>query len=109
MPTSNPPPQPPNTPCTAPTLVTWCMSGSGSRWALWRVPGVLTCTTTTTGSKRYSDYITGSSVFTYTAADVPNSKLAKLDVQFVANTKPSSPSANTYAIDDDIILRNSAT
>jgi type II secretory pathway pseudopilin PulG len=110
MPTSNPPPQPPNTPCTAPTLVTWCTSGSGSRYALWRVPGVLACTTSTTGSKRYADYLTSSTPFTsYTAANIPNSQLGKLHVRFVVSTRPSAPSASLYTIDDDIVLRNSAT
>jgi hypothetical protein len=102
-------PQPPATPCTSPTLVTWCTTGSGSRYALWRVPGVLTCTTTATGARRYADYITNSGPFTYTAANIPNAQLAKLHVHFNVSLKPSSPSASLYALDDDLILRNSAT
>jgi prepilin-type N-terminal cleavage/methylation domain-containing protein len=110
MPTSNPPPQPPNTPCTAPTLVTWCTSGSGSRYKLWRVPGVLTCATATAGARPYADYVTNSGPFTsYTAANIPQSQLGKLHVHFVVAVKPSAPSASLYALDDDLIMRNSAT
>jgi hypothetical protein len=51
-----------------------------------------------------------SAVFTsYTAANIPQAQLGKLHVHFGVSIKPAAPSASTYAIDDDIILCNSAT
>jgi prepilin-type N-terminal cleavage/methylation domain-containing protein len=106
MPTSNPPPQPPDTPCTVPTTITWCTIGSGTRYALYRVAGT-TCTAT--NAKLYADYITSAAVFpSYTAMNSANSTLARLHVRFPVKVKTSTV-ASPYLLDDDIVLRNSAT
>ena len=107
MPTSNPPPQPPATPCSAPTYVTWCTIGAGHRYALYRVAGT-TCTAT--GAKKYADYITVAAVFpTFTAENPANSTLATLQVHFPVNVKSNASSTSPYTVDDSIVLRNSAT
>jgi prepilin-type N-terminal cleavage/methylation domain-containing protein len=107
MPTGNPPPQPPDTPCTVPTTITWCTIGSGTRYALYRVAGT-TCTAT--NAKLYADFITSAAVFpTYTAMNSANSTLARLHVRFPVNVKTNSTVASPYLLDDDIVLRNSAT
>jgi hypothetical protein len=114
MPTANPPPQPPATPCSAPTYVTWCTIGSGHRYALYRVPGS-TCPATVAlalaaGGRRYADYITVAAVFpTYTAENSANSTLATLQVHFPVNVKSNASSTSPYTVDDSIVLRNSAT
>jgi prepilin-type N-terminal cleavage/methylation domain-containing protein len=107
MPTANPPPQPPDTPCTVPTTITWCTIGGGSRYALYRVAGT-TCTAT--NAKLYADYITTAAVFpTFTAMNLANSTLARLHVRFPVNVKTNSSVASPYLLDDDIVLRNSAS
>jgi prepilin-type N-terminal cleavage/methylation domain-containing protein len=99
-------PQPPDTPCTVPIAITWCTIGSGSRYVLYRVAGT-TCTAT--GAKQYADYITSAAVFTsYTAMNLANSSLARLHVRFPVKVKVSTV-ASPYLLDDDIVLRNSAT
>jgi len=83
------------------TSITWCTVANGSnRWGLWRYPGS-TCTGT---GKRYADYLTASSIFTYTAQTVD--KLAFLSVRLPINLKPSEPRF-LYNLEDDIVLRNS--
>jgi prepilin-type N-terminal cleavage/methylation domain-containing protein len=83
------------------TSITWCTVANGTnRWGLWRYPGA-SCS----GSgKRYADYVTASSIFTYTAQTVD--KLAFLNVRLPINLKPSE-SRFLYNLQDDIVLRNS--
>jgi prepilin-type N-terminal cleavage/methylation domain-containing protein len=83
------------------TSITWCTVANGTnRWGLWRYPGA-SCS----GSgKRYADYVTASSIFTYTAQTVD--KLAFLNVRLPINLKPSE-SRFLYNLEDDIVLRNS--
>jgi hypothetical protein len=83
------------------TAITWCTVANGTnRWALWRYPGA-NCS----GSgKRMADYVTASSVFTYTAQN-PD-KLATLSVRLPINLKPAE-SRFLYTLEDDIVLRNS--
>jgi prepilin-type N-terminal cleavage/methylation domain-containing protein len=83
------------------TSITWCTVANGTnRWGLWRYPGA-SCS----GSgKRYADYVTASSIFTYTAQTVD--KLAFLNVRLPINLKPSEPRF-LYNLEDDIVLRNS--
>jgi prepilin-type N-terminal cleavage/methylation domain-containing protein len=83
------------------TAITWCTVANGTnRWGLWRYPGS-TCSGT---GKRYADYLTASSIFTYTAQTVD--KLAFLNVRLPVNIKPSSTHF-LYNLEDDIVLRNS--
>jgi prepilin-type N-terminal cleavage/methylation domain-containing protein len=83
------------------TSITWCTVANGTnRWGLWRYPSA-SCS----GSgKRYADYVTASSIFTYTAQTVD--KLAFLNVRLPINLKPSE-SRFLYNLEDDIVLRNS--
>jgi prepilin-type N-terminal cleavage/methylation domain-containing protein len=79
--------------------VTWCTQGSGQRWGLYRVTGA-TCA----GGTQYADYLTTSSVFTYTAS-VSGTSLATLHVDFPVNPSPGTRSS--YELIDDIVLHNS--
>jgi prepilin-type N-terminal cleavage/methylation domain-containing protein len=79
--------------------VTWCMEGSGQRWALYRKAGS-TCDAT---GKQFADYITTNAVFAYYP---PNSfSLGKLHVDFPVDLKPSDTQA-AYRLVDDLVLRN---
>ena len=83
------------------TAITWCTVANGTnRWGLWRYPGA-SCSGT---GKRYADYLTASSIFTYTAQTVD--KLAFLNVRLPVNVKPTQPRF-LYNLEDDIVLRNS--
>jgi prepilin-type N-terminal cleavage/methylation domain-containing protein len=83
------------------TSITWCTVANGTnRWGLWRYPGS-SCSGT---GKRFADYVTASSIFTYTAQTVD--KLAFLNVRLPINIKPSEPRF-LYNLEDDIVLRNS--
>ena len=83
------------------TSITWCTVANGTnRWGLWRYPGG-TCSGT---GRLYADYLTASSIFTYTAQTVD--KLAFLNVRLPINIKPSEPRF-LYNLQDDIVLRNS--
>jgi prepilin-type N-terminal cleavage/methylation domain-containing protein len=83
------------------TAITWCTVANGTnRWGLWRYPGA-SCSGT---GKRYADYLTASSIFTYTGQTVD--KLAFLNVRLPVNIKPTEPRF-LYNLQDDIVLRNS--
>ena len=83
------------------TSITWCTVANGTnRWGLWRYPGA-SCSGT---GKRYADYLTASSIFTYTGQTV--NKLAFLNVRLPVNIKPAE-SRFLYSLEDDIVLRNS--
>lgn len=93
--------------------VTWCTTGSGSRYALYRV-GASTCTGATA---KYADYLTSGTIFSYfppnsyvdtggtlhTAAG--NSTLPRLHVSMTVNRKPSN-STDQFKVSDDIVFRN---
>lgn len=81
--------------------VTWCTTGSGSRFGLYRKIGG-SCDST---GVRWADYLTSGTVFTYVPQST--SSLAKLHVDFRVNTKPSR-TVVSYELVDDIVLRNSS-
>ena len=83
------------------TAVTWCTSGSGSRFALRRIVGT---PTTCTGGRTEADYLTPANVFTL--AHVSGS-LATLTVDFPIDLDPSSAVGGTYRLQDSLVLRNS--
>jgi prepilin-type N-terminal cleavage/methylation domain-containing protein len=85
---------------TGGTTVSWCTSGSGTRWALYREVGA-TCSTS---GKKAADYLTDGNVFTFT--DQSTSNLAYLSVALFVNTNPASGEVD-YRLTDDIVLRNS--
>jgi prepilin-type N-terminal cleavage/methylation domain-containing protein len=80
--------------------VTWCTSGSGTRYALYRQTG-LYCGTS---GRKVVDYLTTGAVFSYTL-QLPTS-LAYVSVTLPVNTKPASGRPD-YRLTDDIVLRNS--
>ena len=82
------------------TTVSWCTSGSGTRYALYRLVGS-TCNTT---RRKAVDYLTTGTVFSFTLQST--STLAVLSVTLPVNTRPASGLAD-YRLEDDIVLRNS--
>lgn len=92
-------------PSTCPTAgglssITWCAQASGSQWELWRYQSA-TCSGT---GRKVAEHLTKATIFTYYAQST--SSLAKLNVQLPVNATPSV-STRTYALADDIVLRNS--
>ena len=82
------------------TTVSWCTSGSGTRYALYRLVGA-TCNTT---GRKTVDYLTSGTVFSFAAQST--SSLAILSVTLPVNTRPAS-GLPAYNLTDDIVLRNS--
>jgi type II secretory pathway pseudopilin PulG len=82
------------------TTVSWCTSGSGSRYALYRLAGA-SCNST---GRKTVDYLTTGTVFSYAAQST--SSLAILSVTLPVNTNPASGRPD-YRLTDDIVLRNS--
>lgn len=82
------------------TTVSWCTSGAGTRWALYRQVGG-TCTT---AGKKAVDFLTIGTVFSYTVQS--SSSLAVLSVTLPVDTNPQS-GLRPYNLTDDIVLRNS--
>ena len=80
--------------------VSWCTSGAGTRYALYRLVGT-TCNTT---GRKAVDYLTTGTVFSYAAQST--SSLAILSVTLPVNTRPASGLPG-YTLADDIVLRNS--
>ena len=82
------------------TTVSWCTSGTGTRYALYRRVGA-TCNTT---GKKSVDFLTTGTVFSYAAQST--SSLAILSVTLPVNARPASGLPD-YRLTDDIVLRNS--
>ncbi len=80
------------------TTVSWCTSGSGTRYALYRQVGA-TCTT---AGKKAADYLTTGTVFSYAAQSA--STLGTLSVTLPVD---SQTGLRPYRLEDDIVLRNS--
>jgi prepilin-type N-terminal cleavage/methylation domain-containing protein len=95
-------------PCATGSTVTWCVLTSSGRLKLFRQTGATACTTSSTP---YADYLlatnaggTQPTFFAYQAQSTAN--LATLYVCIPVNARPRQ-SANTYALQDAIVLRNS--
>ena len=82
------------------TTVSWCTSGSGTRYALYRLVGG-TCNT---AGRKAVDYLTTGTVFSYAAQST--SSLAILSVTLPVDTNPGAGLPD-YNLTDDIVLRNS--
>ena len=82
------------------TTVSWCTSGTGTRYALYRLVGG-TCNTT---GKKTVDYLTSGTVFSFAAQSTTS--LAVLSVTLPVNTRPET-GLPAYNLTDDIVLRNS--
>jgi type II secretory pathway pseudopilin PulG len=90
--------------CTAAsnTTITWCTSPVGAsttRYRLYRYQGAGSCT----GGAQRADYLTQGNAFTFTSQS--SSSLAKVHVYFPVNLTPGKK--KTYALQDDVYLRNS--
>jgi len=85
---------------TGGTTVSWCTSGSATRYALYRQVGA-TCSAS---GKKSVDYLTAGTVFTFTPQSA--SSLAILSVTLPVNAKPETGLPD-YRLTDDIVLRNS--
>ncbi len=99
---------PPNCPSTgsATATVTYCTSGSGSRYGLYRIGSA---SGTCTNGVQLVDFLTSSTPFLYTAKNTPAGSylLARLHVDLQINVTPAQ-TANRYRLIDDIVFRNSA-
>jgi prepilin-type N-terminal cleavage/methylation domain-containing protein len=97
--------------------VTWCTSGSGTRYGLYRI----VATSCAGATAKFADYLTGPNIFTYlppnshpgtlgggtgliTTQDGSNS-LPRLHVDMTINRQTSKPK-DAYHVVDDIALRN---
>jgi type II secretory pathway pseudopilin PulG len=81
--------------------VMWCTSGSGSRFALYRIaPSTGTCS----GGTQVADFLTTGSVFAY--AEPSTASLARLKVDLSVDTSTIA-SGGAYRLCDEIALRNS--
>ena len=83
------------------STVSWCVTGSGSRFAVYRIQAA-SCTGATA---KYADYLTSSSVFTMIAGDATNHALSRLHVDLNINRTPTK-TVNAYHLADDIAFRN---
>jgi type II secretory pathway pseudopilin PulG len=85
------------------TSITWCTVANGAnRYGLWRYLGA-TCSGT---GQKVADYLTTASAFSYTAPTVGSKELKTLGVALDVNLSPANPE-RTYALRDDLVLRNS--
>lgn len=82
------------------TTVSWCTSGTGTRFALYRVASA-TCSPS---GKQAADFLTSGTIFQFTPQSATS--LAVLSVTLPVNTRPESGMAD-YELEDDIVLRNS--
>lgn len=82
--------------------ITWCTSGSGLRWALYRRVGA-TCGSAAPSIK-VADFLTQAAVFGYPPQAA--TQLAKLHVELPVDVDTTS-TLGTYRLADDIVLRNS--
>lgn len=80
---------------------TWCTSGSGSKYALYRQAGG-SCSSST-GVKRADSLINGSIFSKVTAAGL----IPKVAIDLTVNTKPSKPRLQ-YRLQDAVVMRNAA-
>jgi prepilin-type N-terminal cleavage/methylation domain-containing protein len=80
--------------------VTWCTTGSGQRFALWRYNGTA-CSGT---GRKEADYLTIDKVFTAYAPPASGG-LGKLSVLLPVDVDPSD-AKQSYVLKDDIALRN---
>ena len=81
------------------TSSTWCVVGSGSRYALYRKAGA-TCNAS---GVRRADYVTANTVFSVVTG---SGLLAKIAIDMPVNVKPTMPRLS-YRLQDQITLRNS--
>jgi prepilin-type N-terminal cleavage/methylation domain-containing protein len=87
-------------PCVS-GAISWCTSGSGTRYGLYRNVG----TTCSSSNTKFIDYLTTGNAFWYDGQWAGS--LAKLHVDLKVNVKPTR-AVDTYDLCDVIVLRNSS-
>jgi len=94
------------TTCDGTNLVTWCTSGSGTRYGLYRIPSAAA---TCTNGEKLGDYLTSGSIFTFTGPNSPagSYSLARIHLDLTANATPTNSKLN-YRVVDDVSFGNSA-
>ena len=100
------PPSASSTTCDGTNLVTWCTSGSSSRYGLYRIPSAAA---TCTNGQKLADYLTSGSIFTYYGPNTPASSysLARIHLDITANATPTNSNL-AYHVVDDVSFGNSA-
>lgn len=88
----------PGYPCTV-VSASWCTSGSGTRYGLYRSAGSATCSS---GNERRADYVIGGTIF---SAQTGSGELPKVAVDMTVNREPTKTRL-AYRLDDAISLRN---
>lgn len=86
------------------TTVYWCARGSSRPWSLWRIPSGSGCPGS--GGVRWALSLTTGTPFSLPTSLPSGPHLALLRVSLPVNTQASG-TARTYALSDDIALRNS--
>jgi prepilin-type N-terminal cleavage/methylation domain-containing protein len=88
-------------PCDGTKLVTWCTQANAGAYSLYR------SASGTCGGQDFADYLTGGSIFTYTAQNTPSGSnaLPRLHVDMTVNASPSTTVSQLHVI-DDLAFRN---
>jgi len=91
-------------PCDGTKQITWCTRTNGSQYSIYRVSG-----SSCTGGFDWTDYVTSSSIFTYTAQNTPSGDYAlpRLHIDVTVNATPTLTSTR-YRVVDDLVFRNGA-
>jgi prepilin-type N-terminal cleavage/methylation domain-containing protein len=79
---------------------TWCTTGSGARFGLWRYNGPA-CSGT---GRKEADYLTVQKVFTPPVVPTPTGLLPTLGVELPVDV--NADAKQRYTLKDDIVLRN---
>jgi len=92
-------------PCDGTNLVTWCTQANNGAYSLYRKVG-----STCSGGVDFADYLTGGSIFTYTAQNSPAGSYAqpRLHVDMTVNADPHLSSSGAFHVVDDLVFRNGA-
>jgi prepilin-type N-terminal cleavage/methylation domain-containing protein len=98
-------PAPPASVCDGNSTITWCTSGSGTNYSLYRYTSGSTCTSGTL----WATNLTSGSIFTYYAqnSNAGSYSLPLLHLDATVNTAPTS-SGTAYRDIDDLAFRNGA-
>lgn len=93
------------TPCSSPTSTTWCTSGSGTSYSLYRYTSGTACT----AGRLWATNLTGGSIFTYYAqnANAGSYSLPIVHINATLNVAPTTSNTGYHEV-DDLVFRNSA-
>jgi len=90
-------------PCDGTNNVTWCTSGSGTHYALYRYTTGSTCS----NGEKFADFFTSGAIFTYYKQNVNagSYSLAYVHLNVTVNAQPSTSNTG-YTETDDLAFRN---